>query len=42
VDEHGNAEVMAAEGGGKVVWIDFAAEKSVPLPARVRQMLPAR
>jgi acyl-CoA thioester hydrolase len=41
VDEHGNADVVAAEGGGKVVWIDFAAEKSVPLPARVREMLPA-
>jgi hypothetical protein len=22
------------------VWIDFAAEKSVPLPGRVREMLP--
>jgi acyl-CoA thioester hydrolase len=41
VDEHGNADVVAAEGGGKVVWIDFAAEKSVPLPGRVREMLPA-
>jgi acyl-CoA thioester hydrolase len=41
VDEHGNADVVAAEGGGKVVWIDFAAEKSVPLPARLRQLLPA-
>jgi acyl-CoA thioester hydrolase len=30
-----------AEGGGKVVWIDFAAEKSVPLPPGVREMLPA-
>jgi acyl-CoA thioester hydrolase len=41
VDEHGNADVVAAEGGGTVVWIDFAAEKSVPLPARLRDMLPA-
>jgi acyl-CoA thioester hydrolase len=41
VDEHGNADVVAAEGGGKVVWIDFAAEKSVPLPAQLRAMLPA-
>ena len=41
VDGHGNADVVAAEGGGKVVWIDFAAEKSVPLPAQLRAMLPA-
>lgn len=41
VDEHGNADVVAAEGGAKVVWIDFAAEKSVPLPAGLREMLPA-
>ena len=41
VDADGNADVVAAEGGGKVVWIDFVAEKSVPLPARVREMLPA-
>jgi len=40
VDADGNADVVAAEGGGKVVWIDFVAEKSVPLPARVREMLP--
>jgi acyl-CoA thioester hydrolase len=41
VDADGNAEVVHAEGGGKVVWIDFAAEKSVPLPPGVREMLPA-
>jgi acyl-CoA thioester hydrolase len=41
VDADGNADVVAAEGGGKVVWIDFAAEKSVSLPERVREMLPA-
>ena len=41
VDADGNAEVVHAEGGGKVVWIDFAAEKSVPLPERVRELLPA-
>ena len=40
VDADGNAEVVHAEGGGKVVWIDFAAEKSVPLPERVRELLP--
>jgi acyl-CoA thioester hydrolase len=41
VDADGNADVVHAEGGGKVVWIDFAAEKSVPLPERVRELLPA-
>jgi acyl-CoA thioester hydrolase len=41
VDVDGNADVVAAEGGGKVVWIDFTAEKSVPLPAHVRELLPA-
>jgi acyl-CoA thioester hydrolase len=41
VDADGSADVVAAEGGGKVVWIDFAAEKSVPLPARLREILPA-
>lgn len=40
VDEHGNADVVYAEGGGKVVWIDFAAEKSVPVPEAIRQQLP--
>jgi acyl-CoA thioester hydrolase len=32
VDAHGKAEVVHAEGGAKVVWVNFAAEKSVPLP----------
>ena len=41
VDEDGNADAVYAEGGGKVVWIDFAAEKSVPLPERLRALLPA-
>jgi acyl-CoA thioester hydrolase len=41
VDADGNADVVYAEGGGKVVWVDFAAEKSVPLPAQLREMLPA-
>jgi acyl-CoA thioester hydrolase len=41
VDGDGKADTVYAHGGGKVVWIDFAAEKSVPLPARVREMLPA-
>ena len=41
VDTDGNAAGVAAEGGGKVVWIDFAAEKSVPLPVGLRALLPA-
>jgi acyl-CoA thioester hydrolase len=41
VDENGNADVVYAEGGGKVVWIDFQAEKSVALPEQVRSQLPA-
>ena len=40
VGEDGEAGAVHAEGGGKVVWIDFALEKSVPLPERVRQALP--
>ena len=34
-------EVLAAEGGAKVVWVDFALEKSVPLPSRISALLPA-
>ena len=34
-------DVLAAEGGAKVVWVNFPAEKSVPLPAQVMQILPA-
>jgi acyl-CoA thioester hydrolase len=41
VDENGKAETVYAHGGGKVVWIDFQAEKSVPLPESVRGQLPA-
>lgn len=40
VDADGNADVVYAEGGGKVVWVNFAAEKSVPLPAGLRSLLP--
>ena len=32
---------LHAEGGAKVVWIDFKAEKSRPLPDRLRALLPA-
>ena len=32
-------EVLVAEGGVKVVWVDRQAEKSVALPEEVRRML---
>jgi len=41
VDADGNADVVYAEGGGKVVWVNFAAEKSVPLPESLKAQLPA-
>jgi acyl-CoA thioester hydrolase len=36
----GQAGALHAEGGAKVVWIDFQAEKSRPLPERLRALLP--
>jgi acyl-CoA thioester hydrolase len=41
VDENGEASVVHAEGGAKVVWVNYTAEKSVPLPERLRSLLPA-
>jgi len=41
VDENGAAETVYAEGGAKVVWVNFAAEKSVPLPGALKELLPA-
>ena len=32
-------EILAAEGGAKVVWVNFPSEKSVSLPERVRTLL---
>jgi acyl-CoA thioester hydrolase len=32
---------LHAEGGAKVVWVDFPAQKSAPLPAPIRALLPA-
>ncbi len=32
-------DVVVAQGGVKVVWVDQQAEKSVPLPEGVRQLL---
>jgi acyl-CoA thioester hydrolase len=39
VDENGAAEVVHAEGGAKVVWVNYAAEKSVPLPEGVKALV---
>jgi acyl-CoA thioester hydrolase len=32
-------EIVAAEGRTKVVWVNFPAEKSAPLPDRIRSLL---
>jgi acyl-CoA thioester hydrolase len=32
-------EVICASGGAKTVWINYAAEKSVPLPPAIRALL---
>lgn len=32
-------EVLSAEGGAKVVWVNFPEEKSRPLPDRIKQQL---
>ncbi|MES2320116.1 MAG: acyl-CoA thioesterase [Pseudomonadota bacterium] len=32
---------LHAEGGAKVVWVNFPAEKSIPLPALLLTLLPA-
>lgn len=41
VDENGDANVVHAEGGAKVVWVNYAAEKSVPLPEGLKALVPA-
>jgi acyl-CoA thioester hydrolase len=41
VDDNGNADVVHAEGGAKVVWVNYAAEKSVPLPEALKALAPA-
>jgi acyl-CoA thioester hydrolase len=35
----GQPEILSAEGGAKIVWVNFPSEKSVPLPERVRGLL---
>ncbi len=42
VGPDGQAGALHAEGGAKMVWIDFKAEKSRPLPQRLRALLPAQ
>ena len=38
----GKAGELHARGGAKVVWVNFSAEKSVPLPAQIVEQLPAQ
>lgn len=40
VGADGVAGPVHAKGGAKVVWVNFAAEKSVPLPAQIVDLLP--
>jgi len=40
-EPNGEAGALHAEGAAKIVWVDFAAEKSVPLPDEIRSLLPA-
>jgi acyl-CoA thioester hydrolase len=39
VGPDGLAGAVHAEGAAKIVWVDFQAEKSVPLPDKVRDLL---
>jgi acyl-CoA thioester hydrolase len=39
VDGSGAPGVLHAQGGAKIVWVDFPAEKSVTLPGALRAML---
>lgn len=32
-------DVLCAEGGAKMVWVNYSREKSVPLPDHIRQLL---
>lgn len=34
-------ELLVAEGGAKIVWVDYAMEKSVPLPQALRELIAA-
>jgi acyl-CoA thioester hydrolase len=41
VGPDGQPGAVHAEAGAKIVWVDFPAEKSVPLPEAIRALLPA-
>ena len=41
VDADGRAAALHSEGGAKVVWVNFPAEKSAPLPDDLRRRLPS-
>lgn len=41
VDGDGQPGALHAEGGAKIVWVNMAAEKSVPLPEAIRALLPS-
>jgi acyl-CoA thioester hydrolase len=41
VGKDGELSAIHAQGGAKVVWVNFPAEKSVPLPAAMLAILPA-
>ncbi|HEV2613040.1 MAG TPA: thioesterase family protein [Noviherbaspirillum sp.] len=32
-------EILAAQGGAKVVWVNFPSEKSTPLPDNIKELL---
>ena len=40
VGADGLAGELHSEGGAKIVWVNFPAEKSAPLPGELRQFLP--
>ena len=42
VGPEGVASQIHAEGGAQVVWVNFPAEKSIPLPAAILSLLPAQ
>jgi acyl-CoA thioester hydrolase len=39
VGADGQAAALHAEGAAKIVWVDFQAEKSVPLPEELRALI---
>ncbi len=41
IDAQGVPGTLHASGGAKVVWVNFPAEKSVPVPDSLRAILPA-